>query len=198
MNKFLLIIRPENTDVNNGLYIEAIRQFGGEEVIVYDNESWDSVKEKLKDVSGILLPGGDDVGKLDYLLIEYALEESIKLLGICQGMQSMAMYGSNDKLVSIGDENHYLKDRYCHRVELEKDSILYELGKKSIIDVNSYHRQTVLNSYRFDVTGRSEDGLIEVIENKNSLFQVGIQWHPERMLEYDELANKLIEAFITK
>lgn len=197
MNKFLLVIRPENKFEQNQAYIKAIEKFGGEAVLVRDEDSWDNVLEKLKDISGILLPGGDEVGNLDFLLIEYALINNIKLLGICQGMQSMALYGSNDSMMMIDDERHYLKDRYCHRVVLEKDSIIYSFCGRRTIDVNSYHRQTVLRSNRFSVMGRSDDGLIELIENKNSLFQIGVQWHPERMLDYDDVAYKLMEMFIT-
>lgn len=48
----------------------------------------------------------------------------------------------------------------------------------------------------FRVVGVSPDLLIEAIENKNAVFQVGVQWHPERMFSYDEGAKKIIEAFI--
>ena len=198
MKKFLLVIRPENRDESNKLYRQAIQMFGGEVVEVNDSDGWDSVLIKLKNINGILLPGGDDVGKLDFLLIEYALINKVKLLGICQGMQSMALYGSDDCLVSIGDESHYLRDRYCHEVELEKDSILYDVSQSNLIWVNSYHHQTVMNSYKFRVVGRSFDGLIEAIESYDDVFQVGVQWHPERMIDYDEVAYKLIEMFITK
>ena len=44
--------------------------------------------------------------------------------------------------------------------------------------------------------GRSDDGLIEVVENKNHPFQIGVQWHPERMLEYDDDSNTIFQAFI--
>lgn len=194
--KYLLVIRPENKKESNELYIKAITRFGGETVLVKDDDSWDSVLVKLREVSGILLPGGDDVGKLDFLLIDYALKNKIKLLGICQGMQSMALFGSSDSLISIGDNRHYLKDKYCHRVELEKDSILYDLFGEESFMVNSYHYQTVLDSYNFMITGRSSDGLIEVIEGNLGIFQVGVQWHPERMLDYDENSYKLISKFI--
>lgn len=196
--KILLVIRPENKKESNELYINSITRFGGEVILVNDEDSWDSVSEKLEHVDGILLPGGDDVGKLDFLLIDYALNKNLKLLGICQGMQSMALFGSNDSLISIGDDRHYLKDRYCHKVELEKDSFLYNLFGINSFDVNSYHYQTVANSYKFFITGRSSDGLIEVVEGNSKVFQVGVQWHPERMLDYDENSFKLISEFVTK
>ena len=196
MKKFLLVIRPENTEEQNQGYIRAIEKFGGEVKFVYDNDKWDSVLDSLKEVEGILLPGGNDVGKLDYLLIEYAISNKLKLLGICQGMQSMAMYGSNDKLISIGSEEHYLKDKYCHMVKLDMDSNLASIIEKTLIRVNSYHYQTVLNSHCFKVVGKSEDGLLEAIESSDDIFQIGVQWHPERMFEYDEASFKILDSFI--
>ena len=198
MKKILLLIRPENTESENRGYIDAIEKFGGKAVFVHDDDLWNDVLVSLREVEGVLLSGGDSVGKLDYKLIDYALTNDLKLLGICQGMQSMAMYGCEDVLISIGNDGHYLKGKYCHRVELEKDSIVYNIAKKNVIGVNSYHYQTVLKSHCFKVTGRSVDGLIECIENDNGLFQLGVQWHPERMIEYDDVSYKLIEMFITK
>ena len=196
MKKFLLIIRPENTEEQTQKYVDAIEKFGGKVVCVDDNDSWDKILGILTDVDGILLPGGNDVGKLDYLLIEYAISNKIKLLGICQGMQSMAMYGSDDKLISIGSETHYLKDKYCHMVQLEEGSDLANIIGKTMIKVNSYHYQTVSKSHYFKTVGKSEDGLLEAIERNDGIFQIGVQWHPERMLEYDTDSFKIIESFI--
>lgn len=197
MKKFLLLVRRENKEENNLLYRRAIEDFGGEVVLVNDSDDWNVILNLLKDVSGILLPGGDDVGRYDYLLIEYAIKNKIKLLGICQGMQSMAMYGSCDKLISIGNESHYLKEKYCHDVEVNNNSKFYEIVKKKKFKVNSYHHQTVLKSHYFNVVGKSCDSLIEVIESNDGL-QIGVQWHPERMFEYDDIAYKIIENFIKK
>ena len=62
--------------------------------------------------------------------------------------------------------------------------------------VNSHHLQTVTESKMFRVVGVSPDLLIEAIEARDAIFQVGVQWHPERMVSYDEGAKKIIEAFI--
>lgn len=93
MSKFLLLLRSENTDEENKCYIRAIEQFGGEVVLVRDTDSYDDVLRMLQEVCGILLPGGYDVGRLDCFLISYAVSHQLRLLGICQGMQSMALWG---------------------------------------------------------------------------------------------------------
>ena len=66
MSKFLLLLRSENTEEENKCYIRAIEEFGGEVVFVRDTDSYDDVLKVLQEVYGILLPGGYDVGRLDY------------------------------------------------------------------------------------------------------------------------------------
>lgn len=195
MSKFLLLLRSENTDEENKCYIRAIEQFGGEVVLVRDTDSYDDVLQVLDDIVGILLPGGYDVGRLDYFLISYAVSHQLRLLGICQGMQSMALWKSNNHLVAIGGDTHHQKEGYVHSVLLD-DSRLQQILGVSQIKVNSYHYQTVLSSHYFKVVGKSSDGFIEVVEDGNQYFQIGVQWHPERMLEYDDASRKLFLEFV--
>lgn len=195
MSKFLLLLRSENTDEENKCYIRAIEQFGGEVVFVRDTDSYDDVLQVLDDIVGILLPGGYDVGRLDYFLISYAVSHQLRLLGICQGMQSMALWKSNNHLVAIGGDAHHQKEGYVHSVLLD-DSRLQQILGVSQIKVNSYHYQTVLSSHYFKVVGKSSDGFIEVVEDSNQYFQIGVQWHPERMLEYDDASRKLFLEFV--
>ena len=189
------MLRSENTDEENKGYIRAIEQFGGEVVLVRDTDSYDDVLRMLQEVCGILLPGGYDVGRLDYFLIFYAVSHQLRLLGICQGMQSMALWGSDKHLVSIGSSSHHQKKDYVHSVLLD-DSRLQQILGVSQIKVNSYHYQTVLSSHYFKVVGKSSDGFIEVVEDSNQCFQIGVQWHPERMLEYDDASRKLFLEFV--
>lgn len=195
MNKFLLLLRSENTEEENRYYIQAIEKFGGKVVFVHDTDSYDYVLHILNGVFGILLPGGYDVGRLDYFLIAYAVFHQLRLLGICQGMQSMALWGTCNSLVSIGNQTHHQKEGYVHSVLL-KDSRLQQILGVSQIKVNSYHYQTVFDSHCFRVVGKSSDGLIEAVEDSNQYFQIGVQWHPERMLDYDAVSRKLFLTFI--
>ncbi len=196
MKRFLILIRKENSQLANKRYIAAVEKFGGNVVLVKDDCSKDECLEKLEGIDGILLPGGDEVGPLDYFLIEYAINHELRLLGICQGMQSMALFGSQDSLVEIGSVTHKQDARYVHFVTLNSDSKLHDIYRQDKIMVNSHHIQTVLASHYFSVVGLSEDGLIEAVENKKAYFQIGVQWHPEMMLEYDEGSFSLLKKFI--
>ena len=191
----LLLIREESSNNNINNYIRAIELYNGNVIKIKDNIDINCLLKILKNIDGILLTGGDKVGRLDYFLIKYAIDNNLKLLGICQGMQSMALYGSEDSLVEIGNLSHNKYKNYCHNVKLS-DSKLKEILNKEVVEVNSYHKQKVLNSYYFKVVGMSDDGIIEAIESNNNIFQIGLQWHPEKMIDYDNNSKLIFDYFI--
>lgn len=190
MKKILLLLRPENTENKNRQYIKAIEKFGGEVMLVYDSDEKSDVLQKLPIVDGILLPGGDDIGKLDFFLIDYAISHNLNLLGICQGMQSMAIYHTKNKLEPVF--NHYLVE---HPIYLNESNLKKIIGKDKLV-VNSYHHQQVKESKEFKVVAISKDGVIEAIENSEHKFQIGVEWHPERNLDQKE-NQKIFETFLS-
>lgn len=194
--KIAVLIRKENSDLANEYYIKGIERFSGEVVLIKDSYDIKEVESLLKDVNGILLTGGDEVGPLDFYLIEYAINNNLKLLGICQGMQSIALYGSNDELIPINNSSHSSDEKYVHSVYLKPGKLMRLLGKDKLL-VNSHHFQTVKNSYKFIISGYSNDGLIEVVEGCGDIFRIGVQWHPERMLDYDVDSRKILEEFVS-
>jgi putative glutamine amidotransferase len=80
----------------------------------------------------------------------------------------------------------------------DPDSALAETFKGSCL-VNSLHRQAVKRLGRgLRVTAHSEDGLVEAVESADAYpFLVGVQWHPEEMVDRPE-ARKLFETFVAK
>ena len=188
MKKVCILKISENTEKENNYYINAIKKYGGNPILIDDSNI-----NRLDECCGILITGGYTKGSLDDYLIEYALKNNLPLLGICQGMQSMAMYQSNLRLEEVF--HHHQKENYAHEVFLT-DSNFKKIVGKDKIKVNSYHYQTVRDSNFFSIVGISNDGLIEVVENKNHPFQIGVQWHPERMLNYDETSNIIFQKFI--
>lgn len=196
--KILVLIRKENSEYVNNCYFKAVEKYGGEVVKCYYNDHYEDILSKLSDVEGVLLTGGDDISLIGLFIINYCVRHDLRLLGICLGMQEMCVYSSDDKIISIGDLSHSVEEEgYVHDVNINKDSMLYKLFNKDTIKVNSHHKQTLLRSNYFNPVGYSDDGLLEAIEGKGS-FQVGVQWHPERMLDYDDISNRLFEAFLNK
>lgn len=191
----LLLIREESSNNNINNYIRAIELYNGNVIKIKDNIDINCLLKILKNIDGILLTGGDKVGRLDYFLIKYAIDNNLKLLGICQGMQSMALYGSEDSLVEIGNLSHNKYKNYCHNVKLS-NSKLKDILNKEVVEVNSYHKQKVLNSNYFKIVGMSDDGIIEAVESNNNIFQIGLQWHPEKMIDYDNNSKLIFDYFI--
>lgn len=188
MKNVCILKRTENTKEENEYYIRAIEKFGGTPILI-DEDNLDELKNCL----GIVITGGFSKGKLDDYLIEYALTNHLSLLGICQGMQSMGLYHTNQNLEKV--ENHHKKEGYQHEVKL-LESNLSSILEKNTVMVNTYHYEMVNSSKEFQVVGYSSDGVIEALENPNHKFQIGVQWHPERMLSYDRDSAKLFQRFI--
>lgn len=150
-------------------------------------------KEIIKLCDGIILPGGDELNKNDLELIKYIYEKDIPCFGICLGMQEMG-YAFNGHFNKISNYNHLKKDsKYVHEVKINKKSRLYQILNKEIIEVNSRHKDYLVDTDLF-VTSVSD--VIESIEDTNKRFFIGVQWHPESMLKYDLNSNLLIEEFI--
>ena len=163
------------------------------------------LQAQIKLCDGIILPGGFKTSEYDRYIISYCTEHDIPILGICMGMQEMANLGRTDEegrpyfLVERNNEdgiNHCEDDKkYVHKVKIRKDSKLYNILKEEEFMVNSFHNFHITESLDYDIVGYSEDGLIEAIEHKENKFNIGVQWHPERLVD-DKIQERLLKAFI--
>jgi putative glutamine amidotransferase len=63
---------------------------------------------------------------------------------------------------------------------------------------NSFHHQAIKDvAPGLRVVARASDGVIEAVEVvENDRFFLGVQWHPEFLLKWDENACKLFSSFI--
>ena len=119
--------------------------------------------------SGVILSGGSDLGLYidrdltEKTLLSYVQRERIPTLGICRGMQLMAIKGKSPLHKTSGHVG-------C------KHSIKGKINRK----VNSFHKFSI-NSCpeNFKILARSLDGEIEAIQHE-SLPMEGWMWHPER------------------
>lgn len=122
-------------------------------------------------------------------VVETFNEKKKPILGICAGLQEINVIfgGTLNQLI----ENHNLRDHSKHKVNLDKDSFLYDVYRQDSIEVNSYHRQSIKDlATGFKVVALSEDGIIEGIEKDNI---IAVQWHPESLLDihlFDEFLKK--------
>ena len=188
-------------------YTQAIVRNGGVPIALVMSDL-KLVKESLSLCDGFLCPGGNEIHDYDLEIIDYALKNNKPYLGICMGMQALAMYSFNQNkekniIEKIATPHFHddkvtkeSKEKTCHSVTiLKKDSHLYNIFKKDTLKVNSFHNYQVKKlGNDFEIVGKSEDGTFEIIEHVDkSKFIVGVQWHPELLSSMDPLIKKFIE-----
>ena len=150
----------------------------------------DNIDLYLDICDGFILQGGDDIMKEDLDMINKLYKLDIPLLGICLGMQEMG-YAFDGEIIDV--DNHI--DNKLHDIVINNDSILYKIFNCERTIVNSRHKSAIKNSSLF-VSAKSGDGVTEAIEDKNKKFFVGVQWHPENMINSDILSRRLFDYFI--
>ena len=118
--------------------------------------------------------------ELDFSLIKLFHKVNKPILGICAGIQSINVCFGGSLYQDI--QNHSSKEELkMHSINIEKDSFLEKCYKTNKLKVNSFHHQAINKvAQDFKVIATSEDGVIEAIEYNNIL---GVQWHPEQMMD---------------
>ena len=207
-------------------YEKAIEEHGGEVCFLIHGEQ--STAEFIADIDALLLPGGGDIHpdnfnqkwhpKLKYVdeardelelsLFKEAIGKETPIFGICRGIQVMNVGMGGSLFQDI--ESEYPQEALTHpkengedsqhQIEIKPKSKLGKIIGDKIDVVNSAHHQALDNiGEGFVVTARSEDGIVEAVEDPSKRFVVGVQYHPERMFETDdsrEHRRKLFAAFI--
>ena len=187
-------------------YYKSVLRAGGVPVIIPTLADTDAIINTLEHIDGLLLTGGGDYNPLyageepspklggvnaerdlpELLITQLAYNRQIPMLGICRGIQTLAMALGGKVMQDISDvaqiRHSQDADRSepTHTVTVEPDSTLYDIYKEDKLFVNSFHHQAVSDpGERFRVTGRSSDGIIESMESCEFKSILGVQWHPE-------------------
>ncbi|MEP6663333.1 MAG: gamma-glutamyl-gamma-aminobutyrate hydrolase family protein [Verrucomicrobiota bacterium] len=144
---------------------------------------------------------------LELLIIDAVFRQRKPLLAICRGLQVLNVALGGTLIADIptqisGALDHRRMEAKCeqvHDVELTPDSLLAKITGKQKLGVNSTHHQAVGRvADPLRVTGKSSDGIIEVMElkTKNSLpFLLALQFHPERLADRHREFLKIFQYF---
>lgn len=151
------------------------------------------IKEIIDNCDGVILPGGDQFNKNVDRLLKYLYIKNKPTLGICLGMQEMALL-FDGKISRLNTNNHLSNKEYSHEVIIDESSILYKILNKKRITVNSRHKDYITYTKASRIA-YSKDYIIEAISIPTKKFFLGIQWHPES-LYFDVNSNKIFEYFI--
>ncbi len=196
------------------MYYKSVVAAGGVPVIIPPVADAGVIVNTLGRIDGLLLSGGADYNPLyageeplpalhginaerdlpELLVARLAYDRQIPMLGICRGIQTLAMAlggkvaqdidasGAGDPGLRVKHSQDARRDEPTHSVRIERDSILHTLYCSERIAVNSFHHQAVaLAGERFRVTAVAADGVVEAIESREFKSIMGVQWHPECM-----------------
>ncbi len=205
-------------------YVDAIVQAGGIPLIVPPQPK-ERVAAALSRVQGLVLTGGVDVDprlygeqprpscgeisplrdELDLAAAAYALQHNLPLLAICRGVQVLNVALGGSLVQDIPDEvPGALKHRQqapgwyaTHAVAVQPDTLLSSIVGSGTLDVNSLHHQAVKRVGKgLRIAATAPDGIIEALESTEHRFVLGVQWHPELMVESCPAARAVFEHFV--
>ena len=198
-------------------YYQSVVEAGGVPVIIPPVADRHVIINTLQRIDGLILSGGGDYNPLwageepspllhginqerdnaELLITRLAYNRQIPILGICRGIQTLAMALRGKVKQDISDvatvKHSQDADRSepTHSVTIEDESILSGIYKSyssklkvesSKLLVNSFHHQAVSDSgSKFRVVATASDGIIEAMESSEYKPILGVQWHPECM-----------------
>jgi putative glutamine amidotransferase len=199
----------EVSDLLPSEYGDAVRRAGGVPVLLPVPASGADVAAAAAAVcarlDGLVVSGGGDVSPAAYgadphprtggvleerdawelALLSAAADRGMPVLGICRGMQVMAVHagGSLHQHVPdlVGNEDHNPgADLYgTTDVETVAGSRLASLVGPAV-KANCHHHQAVADHPGFEAVARSTaDGSLEAMEAPGDRFCLAVQWHPE-------------------
>lgn len=210
--KPLIGITANYTDGDASLrdrYYTQIADAGGVPVIIPPLADKDIIINTLDNIDALLLTGGADHNPLwsgqqpqpglhninqardlpELLATRLACNRQMPILGICRGMQTIAIALGGEVCQDIPHTPQLIKhsqeaDRTepTHSVDIEPASALHGIFGTDRIFVNSFHHQAVTSPGKgMRITATAPDGTAEAMESTCHKPVIGVQWHPEWM-----------------
>lgn len=199
-------------------YVLAVEKAGGMPVAVPYCLGSSLIGELLDGLDGVLFTGGDDLDPALYgeswhpkaepvdprrqafelELVKEVDRRGLPAVGICLGSQVMNVHRGGTLIQFLPEhprENPMEHRRLDlpirrHLVELVSDCPLARRIGRSVIEVNTSHKQAIREVGRgLRVSAMSPDGIIEGVEDPTRPLYLAVQWHPERLIaEREHLA----------
>ncbi len=208
-------------------YMQAVQDAGGMPVLLSIDPPEETMQELLSQMDGLLLAGGHDIDPkyygeaplpelggvsperdtTEFTMIRLCREMNKPILGICRGIQAMAVAFGGTLYQDLPSQKPSQIDHYpdkagwgvpeAHTVKVERGTRLEAISGGGEWTVNSYHHQavkTLPDGVRLAAT--AADGVIEAFEMPAGALCLGVQWHPERIYDTDEHAFALFKALV--
>ncbi|MBL8952786.1 MAG: gamma-glutamyl-gamma-aminobutyrate hydrolase family protein [Myxococcaceae bacterium] len=209
-------------------YADAVLRAGGLPFVLPYSDDRAVIEAYLDRISGVVITGGafdippeaygesarDGLGVLkpgrtafESLVIHAALARNLPVLGVCGGMQLLNVALGGTLYQDIGKEmpnarpHEQTHDRTqpAHPIDIKEGTVLADCVGKGQLMVNSTHHQAVKAvGPKLVVTATSPDGVIEAIEAPTHTFAVGVQWHPELLIDSVPPHLGLYKTFVAR
>ena len=146
----------------------------------------------------------------ELLLIKETLKQRKPLLAICRGPQVLNVALGGGLVTDIPTERpeamkHQIKGKahkLAHTIEIKSGTLLRQIFRRASIRINSAHHQAVGElAPMLRATAWTRDGIVEAIElvQKDVVgapFLLGIQFHPERLIDEHPEFLRIFKAFV--
>jgi putative glutamine amidotransferase len=185
-------------------YAAAVSAGGASPVLLPPYGIADDFPGIVSRLDGLVLAGGSDVNPSRYgrdpepmtagwvderdvselALLDAAADLELPTLGICRGMQLMAVHAGGTLIQHVpdvvGNDDHSPgPGRYQDNpVSVVAGTRLAEILGRSAT-AHCHHHQAVEAHPGFGAAAFSVDGLVEAIDHTDRPFWLGVQWHPE-------------------
>jgi len=186
-------------------YVVAVEESGAAAVMIPPVSDESSVNAVLGRLDAIVIAGGADVNPADYgdtphettdrprldrdaterRLYRGARDRGLPVLGICRGMQVMAVEAGGRLLQDLPSAGYGQTHREKpgtfteHGATFVEGSLIARVLDTHETVVNSSHHQAVADPGSLTVSGHASDGTLEALEDPDAAFVLGVQWHPE-------------------
>lgn len=148
-------------------------------------------------------PARDEV-ELD--VVCRALEAGLPILAICRGIQVLNVAAGGTLWQDIGSQQPraakhdyhpgYPEGHLAHPVTVASGSRLGAILGEGEIWVNSIHHQAIDRLGKgLRATAHAPDGIVEGVEGVDRRWVLGVQWHPEWLVDHDPRMLALFDGF---
>ncbi len=224
VNNYSREILSEGSQNLKNTYIKAVLENGGIPVLLPNGLSEEDIPSLCEHIDGFLFSGGADVcsryygkepnellGPYSLLrdqteldLLRYILSSTKKpVFGICRGEQVLNVAFGGTLYIDLpaaGKNVHSLygekRSDFGHRITVMENTCLASILQDER-RVNSFHHQAVerLGEGLIASAYSEDDHVIEAVEVPGERFILGVQWHPEDLVE-TEGHRRLFRSFI--
>jgi putative glutamine amidotransferase len=204
----------QRADLLPSEYAEAVRSTGGVPVLLPPVDEPGAADVVVDRIDALVISGGADVDPSRYgaephertagwrpdrdaweaALLTAAEARALPVLGVCRGMQVMAVHagGTLDQHTPdlVGHDEHSPGGDVYGRVQVATAAGTRIAGLVGdTLEVSCHHHQSVRTHPGFVAAAHASDGTLEAMEAVGDRFCVAVQWHPETASDVGLLAG---------